>query len=250
MIDVHCHLEQKDYQKDRERVIKESQKRLKSIISCCSSLDDFDLTLKLVEKYKNFVFATFAIHPLQVKRISEQEIENFFRKIKKYQQKIVGIGETGLDYTIEKESFRKKQKELFLKFIQLAKELEKPLIIHSRKAFSEAIEILEKAKAKKVLMHFFTEKKLLEKIIKNKWSISVNLALLKSKTIKKIIRDLPLTQIMTETDSPWLGPQGKRNTPLSVKVVVEKIAEIKKINFKEVDKVTTENAISFFNLPI
>ena len=68
--------------------------------------------------------------------------------------------------------------------------------------------------------------------------------------IKKIVRDLPLNQIMTETDSPWLGPNGKRNDPTSIKFVIEKIAEIKKMSFEEVDKITTQNAIEFFKLPL
>ncbi len=250
MIDVHCHLEQKDYEKDREKVIEKCKKQLKALITCCCHPADFDLTLNLVEKYKNFVFATFSVHPEYIKEITKKEIENFFEKVEKNKEKIVGIGETGLDYIIEEEHFREKQKELFKKFIQLAKDLKKPLVIHSRKAFSDAIEILEKAKAENVLMHFFTAKELLPKIIKNGWSISVNTTLLTSKKIKKIVRDLPLNQIMTETDSPWLGPNGKRNDPTSIKFVIEKIAEIKKMSFEEVDKITTQNAISFFNLPL
>jgi len=250
MTDVHCHLEQKDYEKDRDKVIKDCKKKLGAIITCCCHPDDFELTLDLVEKYKGFVFATFSIHPTLIKEISEKEIEDFLEKIRENKEKIVGIGETGLDFTVKEPELIKKQKFLFLKFINLAKELKKPLVIHSRKASFEAVEILEEEKAKKVLMHFFTEKKLLSKIIKNGWSISVNTALLKSKTIKKIVRDLPIEKIMTETDSPYLAFKGKRNEPISVRFVVEKIAEIKKMTFKEVDKITTKNAIEFFDLPL
>jgi TatD DNase family protein len=78
----------------------------------------------------------------------------------------------------------------------------------------------------------------------------VNTTLLNSKKIKKIVRDLPIEKIMTETDSPWLGLNGTRNDPTSVKFVIERIAEIKKIDFREVDKITTQNAIEFFNLKI
>lgn len=250
MIDVHCHLEQEDFNKDRDEVIKKCQKELKAIISCCVHPDDFDLTLSLVEKYKNFVFATIAFHPIYIKELKEKEIDDFFEKIRKNKDKIVGIGETGLDFKIEEPEWREKQKELFLKFIQLAKDLKKPLVIHARKAFLPTIEILEKEKAKDVLMHFFSANELLERVRKNEWSISVNTTLLGSKNIKKIVRDLPLEKIMTETDCPWLGPEGKRNEPLAVKIVVQEIAEIKKMNFQEVAKITTENAIKFFNLEI
>jgi len=151
---------------------------------------------------------------------------------------------------MEEPEWREKQKVLFIKFIDLAKSLNLPLVIHARKAFSEAIEILEKFGAERVLMHFFTAKELLAKIIKNGWSISVNTTLLNSKKIKKIVRDLPIEKIMTETDSPWLGIEGKRNDPTSVKFVIEKIAEIKRMKFEDVDKITTQNAIDFFNLKI
>jgi TatD DNase family protein len=250
MIDIHCHLEQKDYEKDRDEVIKKCKKQLKAIISCCCHPDDFDLTMEMIEKHKNFIFATVSIHPEYIKEIEHLKADEFLKKIEENKGKIVGIGETGLDFIIEEPEWREKQKELFIKFINLAKNLNLPLVIHARKAFAEAIEILEKCGAKRVLMHFFTAKELLPRIIKNNWSISVNTTLLNSKKIKKIVRDLPIGKIMTETDSPWLGPNGKRNDPTSVKFVIERIAEIKKIDFKEVDKITTQNAIEFFNLKI
>ncbi len=250
MIDVHCHLEQKDFEKDREEVIKESRKELGAVITCCCHPDDCDLTMDLAERHKGFVFPTLSIHPEYIKEFSEKQIEEFFKSLRGKKDKIVGIGETGLDYFwIKEEKWRKKQEDLFLRFIRLAKELAKPLVIHSRKAASEAIEILEKEKATDVLMHFFSEKKLLGRVRSNGWSISVNTMILKSKTIKKIVRDMPLEQIMTETDSPWLGQGGERNDPRSIRLVVQKIAEIKRLSFREADRITTENAVRFFRLP-
>jgi len=250
MIDVHCHLEQKDYQEDRNEIIEKLKKELKAVITCCTHPADFDLTMKMVNKYEGFIFASSAIHPIYIKEITEKEIEIFLKKIEENKNKIVAIGETGLDFKIEEKEWQEKQKELFVKFIILSKDLNLPLVIHSRKAYAESIEVLEQYGAKKVLMHFFTQRKLLPKIIKNGWSISVNTALLTSKDIKKIVRDLSLEKIMTETDSPWLGINGQRNDPTSVKFVIEKIAEIKKMKFEEVDKITTKNAIQFFNLSI
>jgi TatD DNase family protein len=250
MIDVHCHLEQKDYEKDRDEVIERCEGELKAVITCCCHPDDFDLTMGLVERHKNFIFAAVSIHPEYIKEIERLNVNDFLKKIEENKEKIVGIGETGLDFIIEEPEWREKQKELFIKFIDLAKSLNLPLVIHARKAFAEAIEILEKFGAERVLMHFFTAKELLAKIIKNGWSISVNTTLLNSKKIKKIVRDLPIEKIMTETDSPWLGIEGKRNDPTSVKFVIEKIAEIKRMKFEEIDKITTQNAIDFFNLKI
>jgi TatD DNase family protein len=197
MIDVHCHLEQKDFDPDREEIIKECQKELKAIITCSCHFEDFDLTLDLTKKHPNFIFATFALHPLYIKEISEKEIEECFKKIEKNRKDVAGIGETGLDFLIEEAELREKQKKLFEKFIRLALDLKKPLVIHARRAFKETIEILERFKVKNVLMHFFTAKELLPKILENGWSVSINTMLFKSKTIKKIVRDLPVEKIMT-----------------------------------------------------
>jgi len=250
MIDVHCHLEQPDYDSDRDYVIESCKQQLKAIITSCAHPKDFELTMQLVEKYKGFIFATVSIHPEYIKEVTKEEKEEFFYLIRKNREKIVGIGECGLDFSITEEEWRERQKELFSEFISLASELKMPLVIHARKAFAEAIEILEENKVENVLMHFFSAKELLGKVIENGWFISVNTALLKSKKIKKIVRDMPMERLMTETDAPWLGPEGKRNDPRSVKLVIQKIAEIKKIEAEEVDKLTTENAISFFNLKI
>ncbi len=250
MIDCHCHLEQKEYDDDRNEIIEKCRQQLKAIITSCAHPKDFDLTMRLVERYNGFVFATVGIHPEYIKEISDQCKSDFLKLMEANKDKIVGIGEVGLDYSwVKEQEWRAKQRELFIEFISLAQKLNKPLVIHARNAFADAIEILKDCGAKAVLMHFFTAKELFEKIVENGWYISVNTTLLASKKIKKIVRDAPIEQILTETDSPWLGG-GKRNDPTSVRVVIEKIAEIKKLSFEEVDRQTTENAVKFFNLQI
>jgi len=249
MIDCHCHLEQRDYDKDRDEVIERCKKELRAVITCCAHPNDFDFTMDIVEKYRNFVFATVSIHPIHIKEINEKQRDEFFDRVKQNKDNIIGVGETGLDFLIEENEWKEKQKELFVKFIYLAKELNKPVIIHARKAFAETIEILENYKVKHVLMHFFSAKELLERVKNNGWFISVNTALLTSKKINKIVRDMPLERIMLETDSPWLG-FGKRNEPLSIKQVAEKISEVKKLDFDFVWKQCGKNAVRFFKLPI
>jgi len=249
MIDCHCHLEQPDYARDREKVIERCKKELKAVITCCAHPKDFDLTLNLVKKYPGFIFATFSIHPEYVEKISQDEVERYFKLLKENEHFVCGIGETGLDFwEVEEVELRKRQEELFIKFIKLASELKKPLIVHARKAFDEAVEILQNFSVSKVLMHFFSARHLLKKVIDNGWLISVNTMVLRSKKIKKVVRDMPLERILLESDSPWLGSEG-RNEPLAVKIVAEKIAEMKKIKIEDVDRITTKNSIEFFKLP-
>jgi len=254
MIDVHAHLETKDYDKDRDEVIEKCRQQLKAVITCCAHPKDFDLTLQMVEKHKGFVFATAGVHPEYIKEISEKEKDEFLEVVKQNKNKIVGIGETGLDFFWIKESeWQQKQKEWFIEFINFAKELKLPVVIHARNAYEEAIKILEQEDAEKVLMHMFGANQLTKRIIENDWFVSMNTIVLKSKKHKKVVRDTPLQKLLLETDAPWLAPEGfssKRNDPTAVKVVAEKIAEIKKMSFEEVCRVTTENARKFFSLNI
>lgn len=250
MIDVHCHLEQKDYDSDREEVIKRCKQELKAIITSCANPKDFSLTLELVEEHKNFVFATAGIHPEYIKEITEKEKDDFLDLIQQNRSSLVGIGEVGLDYFWVKEKhWQQKQKELFIEFIGLAKKLRMPIVVHARDAFEEALAILEQEDAGNVLMHMFGENSLTKRLIEDNYFVSVNTILLRSKKHKKIVRDMPLELLLLETDAPWLGLQG-RNEPMSIRLVAEKIAEIKGLNFQEVWLGCGKNAVEFFKLPI
>lgn len=260
MIDTHCHLEQSDYDKDRDIVIENCKKYLKAVITSCANPKDFDLTLKLVKRYNGFVFATASVHPEYIKELNEDEIRAYIDKIKVNKERLVAIGETGLDYkwVIESE-WREKQKQLFTRFIVLADKLSLPLVIHSRDAVQDAVEILEQHTTKRVLMHMFTSRSLLKQVIDNGWLVSVNTYMLRSKNVKKIVRDCPVDKMVLETDAPWLGigENGKikpkdevRNIPTAVQQVAEKIAAIKKMDLEDIEKKTTGNAIKFFKLSL
>lgn len=251
MIDVHCHLEQSDYDKDRDEVIEKCKQELKAIVTCAAHQKDFDLAMNLVEKYRGFVFATVSIHPIYINEISEKEKDRWIDKVIENKNKIVGIGETGLDYFWVKERERReKQKELFKELIQLALELKKPIVVHAREAHEDVIKILEDLVSNyRVNLHMFGENKLVPSVLENGWFVSMNTIVLRSKKHKKVIRDMPLERIMLETDSPWLG-FGKRNTPLAIRQVAEKIAEVKKLSFDNVWQKCGKNAVEFFGLPI
>jgi TatD DNase family protein len=260
MIDTHCHLEQSDYAKDRDLVIKECKKQLKAVITSCAHPKDFEVTMHLVNKYKNFVFATISIHPEYVKDFRDEEIENFLKRIKSNKDNIVGVGETGLDYNWVKEVvWREKQKILFKKFISLAKDLKLPLVIHSRDATEDTLKILEGLNVQRAHLHMFTKYSVLDQVIDNGWYLSFNTLLLKSKNVQKIVKHCPLEQMMLETDAPWLGVDANhnikpknvlRNKPIAVKLVAEKISKIKKLDYTEVSNQLTENAIFFYKLNI
>ncbi len=251
MIDVHCHLEQGNYDKDRDEVIDRCKQTLKAVITSCANPKDFELTMEMVARYKNFVFATVGIHPEYVKEISRKEISEFLETVKKNKNSVVGIGEIGLDYWWVKESeWQQKQRELFAELIRFAKELKKPIVIHSRDAHEDTIKILEQEDAKDVNMHMFGANNLTKRVVDNGWFVSLNTIVLRSKKHKKVARDVPIERLMLETDAPWLSTKGGRNEPTSVAEVAREIAEIKKMDVEDVRRVTTDNAIRFFSLPI
>lgn len=260
MIDTHCHLEQPDYDVDRDAIIQRCKRQLQAVITSCVNPNDFEVTMQLVKQHRGFVFASTSVHPSYVHEIDATAIEQYIEAIHSNKGNIVAIGETGLDYNwIREAEGREKQKQLFIRFIELAEHLQLPLVIHSRDAVEETVEILENYHVKSVQMHMFTARSLLRRVIDNGWFISVNTLLLKSKGVGKLVRDCPLGQLMLETDSPWLGvdEDGKikpkdavRNEPIAVHRVAEKVAAIKNLEFKEIDTQTTNNAREFFKLTI
>jgi TatD DNase family protein len=253
MIDAHSHLEQADFGSDRDEVIEKCRKAgLKAIVTCCARPEDFQLTMDMVGRWEGFVFATAGIHPEFIKDISEKETDDFLEVIKENKGKLCAIGEIGLDFWwVREKSWQERQKEQFAELISFAKELKKPLVIHCREAEEECVGILEQEDARQVLMHMFGANQLAGRIIENSWNVSANAILLRSKKHKKVIRDMPLGQIMLETDAPWLHPSGKgRNDPTSIRAVAERIAEIKKLGFEEVWRQCGVNAAGFFRLPV
>ena len=125
MIDTHCHLEQPDYDKDRDEVIRRCKQQLQAVITSCANPALFGLTLQLVRNYQGFIFATASIHPSYVEKFSEEEIIEYIEQIKSNKDYLVAIDETGLDYNWIKEAeWQEKQKQLFVRLIVLAKQLQ------------------------------------------------------------------------------------------------------------------------------
>lgn len=253
MIDVHCHLEQEDYDHDRDEVIKRAKEHgLKAIITCCASPFDLRKTIDIVRRYEGFVYATASIHPEFVKDFDDNVIDIFFKRVEKVQEHIIAVGETGLDYYwIKEDSWRLKQQELFRKHIKLAKKLGKPIVIHSRESHADVVEILEQEDIKKIHWHMFGARELLKRVIDNGWFISLNTIVFKSKKYRKVARDVPIDRIMLETDAPWLSlEKGKRNEPIAIIDVAKKIAEIRKTSFNEIWVQAGKNAVNFYGLNI
>ena len=255
MIDVHCHLESPEYNSDREHVIRKCRKELNAVITSCAHPNDFQLTMKMANDHKGFVFPAVGLHPEFIKEINWKSLDDYFDQIKADADKIVSIGEVGLDYFWVKEhEWQQKEKDLFIQIIRFAKELDKPLTVHSRYAYEEVVKVLNQEDAKQVHLHLFGDNQLVNRIVENGWYVSIGPVILSSKKHYKIVRDMPIERLLLETDAPWNHPKiftdhvKERNEPINVRAVAEKIAEIKGVSFDYVDAITTQNSVNLFRL--
>ncbi|MFH7880822.1 MAG: TatD family hydrolase [Candidatus Aenigmatarchaeota archaeon] len=251
MIDVHCHLEHDSLKNDIENVIKKCKEEVKALVTSSPHPKDFEYSIFLAEKFFGYVYVCLGLHPEYIEDIDEKVIEDFKSFVEKNKDRICGIGEIGLDYFwIKDEKLRNRQKELFIECIEFSKKLNKPIVVHIREAYEDALKILEESGYQKVLLHMFGGDKFLDKILSNEWKISVGPIVSRSKVHKKIVKRIPLERIMLETDSPWMKIDGRPSFPTDVKFVAAKIAEIKKIDINEIENVTDNNAKEFFGLKI
>lgn len=237
-IDVHCHL---DLCKDIEEIVGRARKA--GIGAIIANGIDFETNRKILELSRRFniVKVALGIYPIDALKMSDKGIKEEIDFIRKNKENIVAIGEVGLDFKESDE--RKKQKETFLKFINLAKELNKPIIVHSRRAEDDCVEILEIAMMKKVIMHCFSGKlKLVKRIAENAWFLSVPGIVNYSAQFQQIVRETPIENLLCETDSPFLHPlREQNNEPANVVYPYKKIAEIKNLVLKDTERKIEDN---------
>jgi TatD DNase family protein len=247
MIDAHAHL-LPDFMKNIERKIENAKKSgLQAIINSAIEPHQFSFASQLAEAHPNFIYTTLGFAPQRIKQLS---FDDSFTLISKNSQ-MVAIGEVGLDYHwISETHWREKQQNIFKKFIELANNLNKPLVIHSRKAETDCINILEKYTRVPVLMHCFAgNMNETERVIDLGWMISIPTAVVNRKKHRKIARKTPLENIVVETDSPFLSPiPRKRNEPANIKYAIEELANLKNISIEKIDETTTSNAKQFYNI--
>mgnify|MGYP001258511517 CR=1 FL=1 len=256
IVDSHCHLDYSNLFDQLDDIVKRADlNQVKYLLTICTTLNSFEKIKIIINKYKN-IYGTFGIHPHETKDYPKMDFK-FISKLKRQYDKIVGIGETGLDYYYNF-SDKNIQKKIFIEHIKAAIELKIPLIVHSRNAELDTYEILKSEKYNsdlKILMHCFTgskefAKKLLD--IGSYISVSGIITFKNSTELINTISHIPLTNLLVETDSPYLSPipyRGKTNEPSYIKYTVEKLAQIKKSSIEDVMKKTSNNFFQIFNLP-
>lgn len=236
LIDVHAHLDEIKNQKD---IILNSQKAgLKTIINCGLNPKSNRKTLKLSKEY-SIIKPAFGFYPTYAEDSTSLEIKKEIQWVKK--NKPFAISEIGLDFKESKNI--QKQKEVFILFLKLAKELNVPAIIHSRKAEEEVLNIIQEINYKKIVLHCFTGKKRLIQLANDmKLYFSIPVIIIKSTHFQNLVKNVNLSRILTETDSPYLAPiKGEINEPKNIKLTINKIAELKDITEEECEKIIYMN---------
>lgn len=246
MIDIHCHLcYPQGYENPEEIVEKAKEEGMKGIIASSARFDEGLRVLDLAKKYPDFIFPTLGYHPTE-----GTELEKTLELIKKHRDKIVGVGEVGLDYHWEKNQEKiEKQKDVFGKFISLAKGLGLPLVIHSWDAERDCFEMVKDSGVKCVFHCFSGSLDLAQEIIDSSFFISISTQICFSKHHKKLAKLVPLENLLLETDAPWLSPnRGEKNYPWNIRCSAEKISKLKGIPAEQVLEIAWENARRVFGL--
>jgi len=255
LIDSHCHLDYDQIFNNLDQVIKRAEEQnIKNFLTICTTVKSFDRIKYIVEKYKN-IYGSFGIHPHETKdfpNIDSEDIVKFYSTSKK----IVGIGETGLDFYYN-HSDKIVQKKCFIEHIKASSELNIPLIVHTRSAEKETYDILniEKKNCKlKVLIHCFTgSKEFAKRLLDIDCFISVSgiITFKKTDTLLNTLSFIPINRLLIETDSPYLAPmpfRGKPNEPSYLIHTAKKVSLVKNIPLREVELNTTRNFKNLFKI--
>lgn len=249
LVDTHCHLDNEKFDEDRLEVIERIKENLEFCVNIGYDLASSKKSLKLAKEY-DFIYAVIGVHPIDIAEYDE-EVEKELELLGK-NPKVVAIGEIGLDYHWMTEP-KEIQQERFKRQLELAERLNKPVVIHTRDAMEDTVNILKDYPNITGVIHCYpgsleTAKQLVDRFY---LGIGGTLTFKNSKKAVEVVKDIPLDRIVIETDCPYLTPEpfrGKRNEPIYVEYVAKKIAEIKEISVEDVTKITTENAKKLYRI--
>lgn len=249
----HAHYDDSKFDKDRDKLIPElKEKGVEYIVNVGANLKSSIKSVELAEKY-DFIYAAVGVHPHDVAKLDEDDMDRLYGLSQR--DKVVAIGEIGLDYYYDS-SPRDIQKDWFIEQIELAKEMELPIIVHSRDAAKDTFDIIKGTEAGDVggVIHCFSGSvEMAKDYIEEGFYIGVGgiVTFTDANKIIEVVKQIPLEKILIETDCPYLSPipnRGKRNESTNLVYIVDKIAEIKNLSTEEVAKVTLENAKTLFDI--
>lgn len=252
IFESHAHYDSRKFEEDREELLSSMQENgIGTIMNVGATWKSVTTVIELAEQYP-FMYAALGLHPDEVGDLDDEKFE--FLKSQCNHEKVVAIGEIGLDYYWDNES-HDVQKKWFIRQLDLARELDLPVIIHSRDAAEDTLKIMkEHAKGLRGVIHCFSySKELAEEYVKMGFYIGVGgvVTFKNGKKLKEVVEAIPLERILLETDCPYLAPEpyrGKRNSSLYIPHIAQEIADLKGITYEEVVAQTEQNAKMLFGI--
>ena len=248
-VDTHCHLDDERFNEDREEVLKRIEEKMEFVVNVGFDLPSSKTSVEYSNTYP-FIYSAIGVHPTSISEYND-EVEKELIELSK-NKKVVAIGEIGLDY-YWMEDEKEVQKKGFRKQMRLAEKLNLPVIIHSRDAMADTIEILNEFPNVRGIVHCYPGSFESAMNIPSNYYFGVGgvLTFKNSKKTVEFVNKIDISKLVIETDSPYLTPvpfRGKRNEPIYTEYVVKKIAEIKNIPVEEVLRITTENAKKIYEI--
>ncbi|OGF51614.1 hypothetical protein A3H04_01300 [Candidatus Giovannonibacteria bacterium RIFCSPLOWO2_12_FULL_43_11c] len=279
LFDVHTHVQFAAFRDDAKTVILRALEAGVWMINVGTQKDTSEAAIKIAHEYKEGIYATVGLHPIHTSRSyhdeqeigaasegSEPRLDGFWSRREEFDyneykklaldEKVIAIGECGLDYYRLEEDTKKKQERIFIKQIELSRDTKKPLMIHCREAFGDLINILNSYHSSLIprpgVVHFFSgDKEEAKKLMDFGFLFSFGGVLTFTRDYEDVVKYIPLEQILLETDAPYVAPvpyRGKRNEPSYVIEVAKKIAEIKSLSLEQAAEITFQNAQKIFQL--
>lgn len=252
IFESHAHYDDEQFDGDRKELLNSMQENgIGTIINVGATFQSCKEVVQLAQEYP-FIYAAVGVHPDEVGELDEEKFA--YLKTQCQNEKVVAVGEIGLDYYWDNES-HEVQKKWFQKQLELARELDLPVIIHSRDAAADTLEVVQKhAKGLSGVIHCFSySKEMAQEYVKMGFYIGVGgvVTFKNSKKLKEIVAEIPLEKILLETDSPYLAPtpnRGKRNSSLNIPYIAQEIADLKGISYEEVVACTEKNGRDLFRI--
>jgi TatD DNase family protein len=257
MVDTHCHIHSQEFDENRDQLLQELQIHSIQAILVGTSIDDSKKAIQLASKY-SFLYASLGVHPHEYEKIDIATVREEMHTLLQTND-IIAMGETGFDFYYHKpEEVREQQEVLFRLHIELALEYQKPLIIHTRDSFEETFQVLSEYQNLTIILHCFTGTRdwvykfntLSHRIY---FSFSGIITFNNALSIQEAVKIVPESQLLAETDAPYLAPipyRGKQNSPLLMVYTINKIAELREIDIQKLTEILDYNAKKAFSIDI
>ena len=254
IFETHAHYDDEQFDSGREALLASLPDcGIKRVVNVGASIASTRNSVELAEKY-DFIYATVGVHPSEIEELNEERLE-WLRELTKL-KKVVAVGEIGLDYYWDKEpEVQERQRYWFKRQMELAKEAKLPIVVHSRDAAADTLQVMKEAHAEEIpgVIHCYSySPEIAQEFIKMGYYIGVGgvVTFKNAKKLKETVEQIPLERILLETDCPYMAPEpyrGKRNDSRYIPYIVEKIAELKRISIEEVEQITWQNATKLYH---